>query len=75
MCFRTMISQITSHEEHVAELTDKIALMEEELRRVRADSVWPEWDIFAHLTKWTERLKFGKCTVGCFCDCMCVVFR
>ncbi|XP_056903641.1 kinesin-like protein KIF11 isoform X1 [Takifugu flavidus] len=32
--YETMISQITSHEEHVAELTDRIALMEEELRRV-----------------------------------------
>lgn len=30
-----MVSQITSHEEHAAELTDRIALMEEELRRVR----------------------------------------
>lgn len=75
MCFRTMISQITSHEEHVAELMDRIALMEEQLRRVRVDSVWPQRDIFAHLTKWTECLKSGKCTVGCFRDYMCVVFR
>lgn len=42
-----MISQMTSHEEHVAELTDRIALMEEELKRVRVDSVWPGRDMFA----------------------------
>lgn len=30
-----MVGQITSFEEHVAELTDRITLMEEELRRVR----------------------------------------
>lgn len=30
-----MVGQISSYEEHVAELTERIALMEEELRRVR----------------------------------------
>lgn len=33
-----MVGQITSYEEHVGELTERIALMEEELRRVRADA-------------------------------------
>lgn len=32
-----MVGQITSYEEHMAELTERIALMEEELRRVRLD--------------------------------------
>lgn len=31
-----MVRQITAHEEHVTEVTDRIALMEEELRRVRS---------------------------------------
>lgn len=42
LCFRSMVGQISSHEEQAAELTDRIAVMEEELKRVReAESVVP----------------------------------
>lgn len=48
LCFRSMVGQISSHEEQAAELTDRIAVMEEELKRVReAESVVPApvWNI------------------------------
>lgn len=35
VCFRSMMGQISSNEEQMVELTDKIAAMEEELKRVR----------------------------------------
>lgn len=34
MCFRGMMGQITAHEEQVAEYNDRIAAMEEELKKV-----------------------------------------
>lgn len=33
-----MVAQITAHEEQVAEYNDKIAIMEEELKKVRSSS-------------------------------------
>lgn len=35
VCSRGMMSQITSREEQIAEYTDRIAAMEEELKKVR----------------------------------------
>lgn len=39
VCYRGMTSQITAHEEQMAEYTDRIAAMEEELKKVRRRSL------------------------------------
>lgn len=42
VCVRSMMSQITAHEENVSEYTDKIAVMEEELKKVREHDFRPQ---------------------------------